>query len=116
MRKKLVLLHGIWLQLEHCMTAKPFTRKNVRVTLYTRPGCHLCDEAKEAMLAARCAEEYTLVEVNIESDSRLLHSYRNEIPVILINGTEAFRHRVATDDFRRQVAMAARSANDIPQR
>jgi glutaredoxin len=89
--------------------------KRVLVTLYTRPGCHLCDEAKEAMLAARCAEEYTLDEVNIESDPRLLHSYRNDIPVIVINGSEAFRHRVSPDDFRRQVAMA-RSANDIHQR
>jgi glutaredoxin len=80
--------------------------KRVLVTLYTRPGCHLCDEAKEAMLAARCAEEYTLDEVNIES---------NDIPVIVINGSEAFRHRVSPDDFRRQVAMA-RSANDIHQR
>lgn len=91
-------------------------RKRVLVTLYTRPGCHLCDEAKEAMLAARCADEYTLDEVNIESDPRLLHSYRNDIPVILINGIEAFRHRVATEDFRREVARVAQSVNDTPQR
>ena len=91
-------------------------RERVLVTLYTRPGCHLCDEAKEAMLAARCADEYTLDEVNIESDPRLLHSYRNDIPVILIDGIEVFRHRLASEDFRQQVAMAARSANDIPRR
>ncbi len=78
-------------------------RERVLVTLYTRPGCHLCDEAKEAMLAARCADEYTLDEVNIESDPLLLHLYRNDIPVILINDIEAFRHRVATEDFRREV-------------
>jgi len=89
-------------------------RERVLVTLYTRPGCHLCDEAKEAMLAARCADEYTLDEVNIESDPRLLHLYRNDIPVILINSIEAFRHRVATEDFRREVARAARSVNDTP--
>ncbi|MBC8029546.1 MAG: glutaredoxin family protein [Pyrinomonadaceae bacterium] len=98
------------------MTAKPAIPEKVQVTLYTRPGCHLCDEAKEAMLAARCAEEYTLDEVNIESDPRLLHSYRQDIPVVLIDGLEAFRHRVATDEFRRRVAMAARSGNDTPQR
>ena len=75
----------------------------VRVTLYTRPGCHLCDEAKVAILAARCAPEYTLDEVNIETDPSLLHLYRNDIPVIVINGVEAFRHRVASADFRQQV-------------
>ena len=82
-------------------------RERVQVTLYTRPGCHLCDEAKEAMLAARCADEYTLDEVNIESDPRLLHSYRNDIPVILVNGIEVFRHRVDSEGFRREVAKAA---------
>jgi glutaredoxin len=90
--------------------------KKAQVTLYTRPGCHLCDEAKAAMIAAHCADEYTLEEVNIESDPILLHSYRNDIPVILVNGIEAFRHRVTPEDFRRQVAMVDRSANDIPQR
>jgi glutaredoxin len=88
--------------------------KKSKVTLYTRPGCHLCDEAKVAILAAGCTDEYTLDEVNIESDPRLLHSYRNDIPVILINGVEAFRHRLAPEDFRRQLARAAQSGNDIP--
>lgn len=86
-----------------------------RVILYTRPGCHLCDEAKIAMLAARCDDEYTLDEVNIESDPRLLHAYRHDIPVIFINGIEAFRHRVATEDFRRRLFMGDQSESDIPQ-
>lgn len=92
--------------------------KQVQVTLYTRPGCHLCEEVKESMRAARCAEEYTLREVNIESDGQLLHSYRNDIPVGFINGVEAFRHRVAPEDFGRLVAQAkaGRNANDIPQK
>ena len=66
------------------------------------------------MVAAGCADEYTLEEVNIESDEKLLHSYRNDIPVVLINGLEAFRHRVAREEFCRQVTMAVQSANDIP--
>lgn len=88
----------------------------VCVTLYTRPGCHLCDEAKASMAAAHCAYEYTLYEVNIESDAQLLHSYRNDIPIVLINGREVFRHRVSPEDFRRQVAIAVRNANDTLQR
>jgi len=58
------------------------------------------------MSAAHCADEYTLEEVNIESDSHLLHAYRNDIPVVLINGVEAFRHRVAPEEFRRQLIIA----------
>jgi glutaredoxin len=98
------------------MTAKPSAPEKVRVILYTRPGCHLCDDAKEAMIAAGCADEYTLDEVNIESEPGLLRSYRHEIPVVLINGLEAFRHRVVSQEFREHVAKAGQSASDILQK
>ena len=71
-----------------------------QVVLYTRPGCHLCDEAKQAMKNAGCDEEYTLQEVNIEEDRELLNKYGVDIPVILIDGREFFRHRLAPADFR----------------
>lgn len=74
-----------------------------QVILYSRPGCHLCDEAKQAIDNARCASEYTLNEVNIESDRELLRRYRDDIPVVTINGLEAFRHRVDTNEFRRLI-------------
>ena len=74
-----------------------------RVILYTRPGCHLCEEAKQAMKTAGCEEDYTLEEINIESDRELLHRYRNDIPVICIDEVEAFRHRVDPPEFRRRI-------------
>ena len=73
------------------------------VVIYTRPGCHLCDEAKQAMQAARCPDEYTLNEIDIESDPNLLTRYRYDIPVITINGIEAFRHRLTPEEFRRAI-------------
>lgn len=76
------------------------------VVVYSRPGCHLCEEAKEAIAAAQCADEYTLDEINIENDPDLLKRYRYDIPVIIINGVEAFRHRLTTDEFRRKLAAA----------
>ncbi len=75
----------------------------IHVIIYTRPGCHLCDEAKEAMRAADCPAAYTLSEVNIESDRDLLERYQNDIPVIMIDGKEAFRHRVKPAEFKSQV-------------
>ena len=95
------------------MNAQPKSDRTekVRVTLYTRPACHLCDEAKEAIRAACCDSEYTMDEVNIESSGDLLHSYRNDIPVVLIDGVEAFRHRVDSREFRRRIATAAQSAS-----
>ena len=75
----------------------------VRVVLYTKPVCGLCDEMKAAMKSAGCDELYTLEEVDIEKDASLFELYRYEIPVLCINGVEAFRHRLAADEFRAYV-------------
>jgi glutaredoxin len=77
--------------------------KKSTVVIYSRPGCHLCEEAKAVIHAADCAAQFTLEEINIETDPRLLHQYRNDIPVITIDGVEAFRHRVRADEFRKAV-------------
>jgi len=79
------------------------TSSKALVIIYTRPGCHLCDEAKQAIQAARCPDEYTLNEIDIESDSNLLRRYRHDIPVITINGVEVFRHRLTPEEFRRAI-------------
>jgi hypothetical protein len=57
------------------------------LTVYSRPGCHLCEEAVEAILALR-AEGYRfeLREVDIDSDERLLRRYLERIPVVLLDG------------------------------
>jgi glutaredoxin len=78
------------------------------VIIYSRPGCHLCEEAKQAIENARCVDEYTLEEIDIESDVELLRRYRYEIPVVMINGEEAFRHRVTPEEFRRRLTQAKR--------
>jgi hypothetical protein len=55
------------------------------------------------MEAAGCPEAYTLTEVNIESSEQLIDQYRDDIPVITINGVEAFRHRLSSEEFRQKV-------------
>ena len=54
--------------------------------------------------AAGCADDYTLAEIDIESDPDLLRRYKNDIPVITINGVEMFRHRLTAEQFRLAVA------------
>ncbi len=57
------------------------------VTLYTRPGCHLCDEAREAILALGAElPPFELSEVNIEQDDGLLARYLERIPVVAVDG------------------------------
>ena len=75
----------------------------LHVIIYSRPGCHLCDEAKAAILSAGCGDEFVLEEINIESDEALLNKYRYDIPVITIDGVETFIHRVDPDEFRTRI-------------
>ena len=75
----------------------------VHVIIYSRPGCHLCDEAKAAISSAGCGDEFVLEEINIESSDELLGKYRYDIPVIVIDGVEAFIHRVSPREFRERI-------------
>ena len=77
--------------------------RKAHVIVYSRPGCHLCDEAKDAIENSNCSDRYTLEEVNIESDNELLRKYKYDIPVIMIDGEEAFRHRIYPNEFRIRV-------------
>jgi glutaredoxin len=57
------------------------------ITLYTRPGCHLCDEARDAIVALRSTmPPFELREVNIEHDDDLLTRYLERIPVVAVDG------------------------------
>ena len=68
---------------------------------------------KVEMSRAALSDLYTLDEVNIESDPALLARYQFEIPVLSINGVEAFRHRLRVDEFRAQVtALAGRQGDE----
>lgn len=76
------------------------------VIFYTKPGCHLCDEARREIERAGCTGQFTFAEVNILSNPELQRRYGTEIPVILINGTHAFRHRLTAEEFRRAIQKA----------
>lgn len=73
------------------------------VTLYTRPGCHLCEEAKNAMAPILREARAMLREVNIAGDAVLEQRYGVDIPVIFIGARKAAKHRVDTKQFRRQL-------------
>lgn len=77
-----------------------------QVTLYTRPGCHLCDETKQIILAADCGDLYAFQEINIDLDPLLVRRYGWDIPVILINGIETFKHRLTPSEFKSEIKRA----------
>jgi len=77
------------------------------VTLYSRPGCHLCEEARAAIMPLLREFGAVLREVNIDEDAELKERYGWDIPVIFIGRHKAAKHRVDLAQFRRQLEEAS---------
>jgi glutaredoxin len=60
------------------------------VVLYSRDGCCLCDDARAILERVRATHPFALSEVDIEGDEHLLRAYLERIPVVTIDGQEAF--------------------------
>ncbi len=69
-----------------------------RVTLYTRKGCCLCDEARQVLLRARARKAFEIEEVDIDLDLALRAEYNEEVPVIAVNGRKLFQYEVRIDE------------------
>lgn len=78
-----------------------------KVTLYTRTGCCLCDEAKRVLDAARRHAEFDYEEIDIDGDADLVRRYNDEVPVIAINGAKAFKYRLDMSEFLKKLAARA---------
>ena len=80
---------------------------DVTVELFGKPGCHLCDEA--AAVVARVCSDFpavNIVERNILDDAEWFESMKEDIPVIVINGTRHARWRVDDEALRSALAEA----------
>jgi glutaredoxin len=76
------------------------------VTLYTRVGCHLCDEAKQVLETARRGTDFVLEVIDIDQDTGLRKLYNEEVPVVTINGRKSFKYRVDGQELFRKLAAA----------
>ena len=81
------------------------------VTLYTRPGCHLCEEAKKKMAPLSANAGARLREVNIDADPVLRARYDFDVPVVLLGTRKIAKHRVDIEQFRRQLEEARGARN-----
>ena len=75
-----------------------------RVTLYTRAGCHLCDDAKRVLMDARHHAAFDYEEMDIDGDPELRRLYNDEVPVVAIGGVKAFKYRVDLKEFLRRLS------------
>ncbi len=73
------------------------------VVLFGREGCCLCDDARDVLLRVRAKHPFTLEERDIEEDQQLLRTYLERIPVVTIDGREAFELFVDEDELERRL-------------
>ena len=78
-----------------------------RVTLYGKPGCHLCDDARKVVEAVRADVGFELSEVDITLDPVLANRLGERIPVVEIDGAEVFEYFVDAGELRRRVGMVS---------
>jgi glutaredoxin len=64
------------------------------ITIYSKPDCHLCEVAKQVVDRCRGKVDFALEVVDISQNSTLFERYRDDIPVILLDGKEIARHFV----------------------
>lgn len=74
----------------------------IAITIYSKPGCHLCDEMKEVVTRAARGIA-TIEEIDITTDPDLHSRYGLEIPVLMIDGKKVAKYRVREDDLRRML-------------
>jgi glutaredoxin len=74
-----------------------------RVTLFAAAGCHLCESARRVLEQVRAELPFELEEVDIAADPELERRYRERIPVVAVDGVEAFTYFVYPDALRRRL-------------
>jgi glutaredoxin len=80
---------------------------SIELELMTRPGCHLCEEMKAALLEAARGLDIRLREVDIAGDTELEERFGNDIPVLFVNGSKAFKHRATVQELRQRLRREA---------
>ena len=82
------------------------------LTLYSRPGCHLCDEMKAVVerVIGAAAVRAAVEEIDISTDPALEARYGLEIPVLLVDGKKAAKYRMTEEALTRLLQERSRGA------
>jgi glutaredoxin len=82
----------------------------INLTIYSRPGCHLCGVMKAVVERVGQSVPITLVEIDISRDPGLEERYGLEIPVLMIDGTKVAKYRIGEDELRKMLIARAGKA------
>jgi glutaredoxin len=75
----------------------------IDVVVYSKPGCCLCDEVKAKLEMLQASHAFTLREVNILEDPEAHERFKEEIPVVFINGKKAFKYYLDEEQFLKKL-------------
>ena len=75
----------------------------IEVVVYSKPGCCLCDEVKEKLKRLQASHAFNLREVNILEDPEAHEKFKEEIPVVSINGKKAFKYYLDEKQFLKKL-------------
>ena len=75
----------------------------IEIVLYSKPDCCLCDDVKAQLARLQRATPFDLREVNILEDPRAYEQFKEEIPVVFMNGKKAFKYRLDENEFLRRI-------------
>ena len=75
----------------------------IALTLYTRPGCHLCDDMKAVIARVAQSVPLALEEIDISRDADLESRYGLEIPVLLVEGKKAAKYRITEGELKKML-------------
>ena len=78
------------------------------LTIYSRPGCHLCDDMKAVVVRVAHSIPLAFQEIDISGDPDLERRYGEEIPVLLVDGRKAAKYRITETELRHIVAGRSR--------
>jgi thiol-disulfide isomerase/thioredoxin len=82
----------------------------IALTIFSKPGCHLCDEMKAVVNRVAQSIPLRLEEIDISTSRELEERYGLEIPVLMVEGKKAAKYRIGEEELRRVLAGRAGGA------
>lgn len=74
------------------------------VVVYSRKGCHLCEDVKDMLKQSQGEADFQWREVDIDADPELQRKYTDDVPVVFVDGRKAFKYRMDKRRFLRVLA------------
>lgn len=79
------------------------------IVIYSRPGCHLCDEMKGLVEQATRGRDVRIAEVDVDQSEELARLYGEQVPVLMIDGRKIAKYRIRPDELQRALGPRGRS-------